>query len=161
MSQKLIKRKNAVLILPFLQELPGTQMEDEAKYLFLKVFLVIHKKRINSIEYQHFASHSELSDVSIMQQQVWCQDRDRARHSMPPEHTAAKSLARKTELKSDQVSGLNCRFAGNTVNGGTCWAAPRECNSKIQTVGNHRLNGLGFPQLNCDENKVIEEELVN
>lgn len=119
-------------------------MEDEAKYLFLKVFLVIYKKRINSIEYQHFASHSELSDVRIMQQQVWCQDRDRARHSMPPEHIAAKSLARKTELKSDQVSGLNCQFAGNTVNGGTCWAASRECQFQNPDCGKPQVKWPGF-----------------
>lgn len=52
------------------EDLPGTRTEDEAKYLFYKVFQVVHKKVWIQPEYQHFTSDSELSAVGVAREQL-------------------------------------------------------------------------------------------
>lgn len=51
-------------------ELPGTQMEDEAKYPFVKVVQVARYKALIQSEFQHCTSHSELSDVGSAHEQL-------------------------------------------------------------------------------------------
>lgn len=74
-SQKLMKKKNAVSILPFWQELPGPSRNSNGRWgkgSFSKsIPNYTLKKELILSKYQHFSSHSELSDGSITHQQLW------------------------------------------------------------------------------------------